>query len=339
MAEYHLLTIWRINAPLTEVYNAIHDSTRWPEWWPGAEKVEPIASTEGDGVNGICRFSWRGRLPYLIVFDIHATRIKKLVAIEGRATGDLEGVGHWRFSRRGSISIVRFEWHVRSTKWWMNLLAPLARSIFISNHVRLMTQGGEGLAALLRSPLVSQKSIDLMAQDQPPAPDHLRRHQGGRIDPAMVLMAGLFAGTVATLVQLALWWLTDVPLLPTLVRDAHLTAAIAMGPGILASPLATQWEVLMVATLIHFGLSVFYAIVPALIAGRLGALPALVVGSAYGLAIYALNLHGFTAVFPWFAVSRDWPTLAAHAVFGLALFGWCLLSGRRPPPTEISRRQ
>ena len=26
MAEYHLLTIWRIEAPLEEVY--------WPDWWP-----------------------------------------------------------------------------------------------------------------------------------------------------------------------------------------------------------------------------------------------------------------------------------------------------------------
>lgn len=34
MAEHHLLTIWRIEAPLEEVYAAIHNSQHWPDWWP-----------------------------------------------------------------------------------------------------------------------------------------------------------------------------------------------------------------------------------------------------------------------------------------------------------------
>ncbi len=334
MAEYHLLTIWQINAPLPQVYDAIHDSTHWPDWWQGAEKVEPIADCDGDGINGICRYSWRGKLPYPVVFDVRATRIKKLVAIEGLATGDLEGVGHWRFSRQGPVSVVHFEWHVHSTKWWMNLLAPVARSLFISNHVRLMAQGGEGLAALLQSPLVSHKSIDLMAQktqNQLPVPDHLL--QPGRLAPAMVLLSGLFAGTMATLAQMALWWLLDKPILPTLIRDAHLTAAMAMGPVVLAPPLSLRWNILLVATLIHFALSALYAIGPALLVCRWRTAQALAAGLLYGLAIYAVNLHGFTAFFPWFAVSRDWPTIAAHAVFGMALAGCCLLYCRRHRPT------
>lgn len=333
VAEYHLLTIWQINAPLPQVYDAIHDSTHWPNWWQGAEKVEPVAASGGDGINGICRYSWRGKLPYPVVFDVRATRITKLVAIEGLVTGDLEGVGYWHFSRQGPVSVVRFEWHVRSTKWWMNILAPFARSIFINNHVRLMAQGAEGLAALLQSPLVSQTSIDLttqQAQSHPPAPNF--RRQRGWATPAMILLSALFAGTMATLAQLALWWLLDTPILPTLIRDAYLTAAIVMGSSILAPPLVMQWEILLVATLIHFTLSALYAIGPALLVERWSTVHALLAGVLYGLAIYAVNLHGFTAFFPWFAVSRDWPTVAAHAVFGVALVG-CLLYCRRLQPT------
>lgn len=177
MAEYHLLTIWRINAPLPRVFYAIQDSMHWPDWWQGAEKVEAIAGRDVEGIDSIRRYSWRGKLPYPVVFAVRATRIKKLVAIEGLAEGDLEGKGHWHFSRQGQVSVVRFEWHVRSTKWWMNLLAPVARSVFISNHVRVMTQGGEGLAAWLQSPLVSQKSIDLIAKNEPPSLDHLHKCQ------------------------------------------------------------------------------------------------------------------------------------------------------------------
>jgi hypothetical protein len=168
VAEYHLLTVWRIEAPLERVYGAIHNSLDWPDWWIGAEKVEQTASGDKNGINNIRRYSWRGELPYPVVFDVRATRIEKLVALEGTAEGDLEGVGRWHFSRKGVISIVRYEWHVRSTKWWMNMVAPLARSIFIRNHTLVMTQGGEGLARLLKSSCLRQDNIDLMAEGAQP---------------------------------------------------------------------------------------------------------------------------------------------------------------------------
>ncbi|NTV95665.1 MAG: polyketide cyclase [Thiobacillus sp.] len=170
MVEYRLLTIWRIEAPLEAVYAAIHNSPHWPDWWPGVKSVEQIKSGDADGIDSVLRYSWQGRLPYQMMFDVRATRIEKLVAIEGAVQGDLEGVGCWSFFRRGGVSIVRYEWHVRSTRWWMNLIAPLARPMFIRNHGILMRQGAEGLANLLNAPLLSQENIDLMTETQASQP-------------------------------------------------------------------------------------------------------------------------------------------------------------------------
>lgn len=158
-----MLTTWRIEAPLEEVYAAIHNSPCWPDWWPGVQKVELVSAGDADGVNSVWRYSWRGQLPYRVVFDVLTTRIEKLVAIEGTASGDLEGTGRWHFSSQGTVSIVSYEWHVRSTKWWMNLMAPLVRSMFIRNHALLMAQGGEGLARQLGASLLDQESTDLLA--------------------------------------------------------------------------------------------------------------------------------------------------------------------------------
>lgn len=163
MTDYHLLTIWRIAAPLDAVYAAIHDTPCWTDWWPGVMKVETLAAGDTDGIDSVLRYVWQGRLPYRVVFDVRATRIEPQVAIEGAVRGDLEGVGRWRFAHAGAISTVRYEWHVHSTRWWMNLVAPLARPLFIRNHTRLMQQGAEGLARLLGAPLLSQESIDLTA--------------------------------------------------------------------------------------------------------------------------------------------------------------------------------
>jgi hypothetical protein len=321
MAEYHLQTIWRIKAPLEKVYGAILNSLAWPEWWRGVENVEQTASGDANGINSIRRYSWRGELPYSLTLDVRATGIKKLLAIEGQAEGDLEGVGRWHFSRKGSVSTVHFEWHVRSTKWWMNLLAPLARTLFIRNHSLIMTQGGEGLARLLKTSLLSQENIDLMADavEAKAVPGALRER--GSINIGLLLFAGLTAGIIATLVQIALWWLTQMPVFETLFRDARLTAALIMGSAVLPPPSTAQWDILLVASLIHFVLSIIYAVLPVLLLSRLKTGAALAAGIIYGLAIYGVNLYGFTMLFPWFTVARDWVTLVTHLVFGVALVG------------------
>ena len=327
MTEYRLLTIWRVEAPLEKVYAAIENSLHWPHWWPGAEKVEELAAGDADGIDSIRRYSWQGQLPYRVVFDVCTTRIENQVVIEGKARGDLDGVGRWHFTRQGTVSVVRYEWHVRSTRWWMKLLAPVARPLFIRNHALLMAQGGEGLARLLGSRLLSQENIDLMAESLPPKPESARARERGSVDPAMVLRVGIGAGVIAVVAQLVLWWLAQMPLAETLFRDARLTAALFMGSAVLPPPSTGQWDVLLVAALIHFALSIAYALILTLIFARLGGRlrtwPALIAGAVYGLVIYGINLYGLTAFFPWFAAARDWVTLATHLVFGFALAAGC----------------
>lgn len=164
MVEYRLLTIWRFEAPLKVVYAAIHDSPRWPVWWPGVKKVELVTTGDADGINSVLRYCMHGRLPYRMTFVVRATRIEPWVAIEGTVQGDLAGIGRWRFSRQGEISIVEYEWHVLGTRWWMNLTAPFARAMFIRNHSIVMRQGAEGLARQIGARLVSEENVDLMAR-------------------------------------------------------------------------------------------------------------------------------------------------------------------------------
>lgn len=311
MTEYHLLTTWRIEAPLEHVYAAIRDSPGWPAWWPALQRVEAVSAGDADGVGSSWRYCWHGRLPYRVAFAVRITRIVPLQSIEGVARGDLDGVGRWHFSREGKASVVRYEWHVCSRRRWMNLSAPLLRPLFIRNHALVMNQGGAGLARHLGARLLGQDTIEL------PAPPAQRKSP----KPAEVLMVGLAAGIVATFAQLLLWWLTAVPLAETLLRDAYLTAAILLGESILQGPLAPRGDVLLLATLVHFTLSVAYAIVPAGLAFPLRGGKALMLGALYGLVIYAVNLHGFTLLYPWFAITRGWSTLIVHLVFGCTLVG------------------
>lgn len=153
MTEYHFTTLWQIEAPLEQVCAAIEHSLCWPQWWQGAERVEEIDPGDADGLGNIRRYTWRGRLPYRLTFDIRVTRIRPLASVEGIASGEVTGRGCWTFHRDGDTTWVRYDWQVCITRRWMRWLARLAWPIFKWNHDIVMQRGGEGLARRLNARL------------------------------------------------------------------------------------------------------------------------------------------------------------------------------------------
>lgn len=149
MAEYRFLTVWRIDAPIDRVFATIVDAPEWPRWWPTVRKVEVIEVGDEHGIGTVCRYTFRGWLPYSLVFDVRVTRIEQPTALEGTATGELEGTGLWVLEPAGDTTIVRYEWNVRTTQWWMNLAAPIARLFFTWNHDYVMERGRRGLQRYL----------------------------------------------------------------------------------------------------------------------------------------------------------------------------------------------
>ena len=155
MARYEFLTTWCIDAPIEAVFDVLNDAAGYPRWWKGVQSVEVLEP--GDKTTGgeLARFSWRSVLPYTLSFDLRATRVERPYLIEGHASGELEGVGTWRLYEGPGTAIV-YDWRVRTTKRWMNLVGPLARPAFSWNHDIVMRQGGKGLAAELGATLLLQ---------------------------------------------------------------------------------------------------------------------------------------------------------------------------------------
>jgi len=155
MAEYRLTTVWRIEAPVQQVYDAICRPVRWPSWWWGVKNVVELRPGDDRGVGRLLHCTWKGLLPYGLTFTVQVVRVLPLVALEAIASGELEGIGRWLFSQEGSITAVCYEWQVRTTRLWMNVLAPIAAPLFEWNHNVIMREGGEGLARLLDARLIS----------------------------------------------------------------------------------------------------------------------------------------------------------------------------------------
>ena len=158
MAEYSFFSSWQLTAPIERVWNELSRVEYWPEWWTSVVQVEQLSPSSEPGVGALYRMRWRSALPYSLIFEVRTTSFERPRLYEGVSTGELDGRGRYELYEHADITTVHYYWTVRTTKPWMNLLAPLARSAFAWNHAVVMYTGGEGLANRLGVRLVSNRS-------------------------------------------------------------------------------------------------------------------------------------------------------------------------------------
>jgi uncharacterized protein YndB with AHSA1/START domain len=172
MAVYSFVTRWQFEAPIEAVWEAIRNYQSWPSWWPSIAEARQIRPSNEAGVGETVEFAFRTRLPYQLRFRMTTVRIDAPHNLHGRADGELQGTGRWRLASTTRGTQVTYYWDVKTNRWWMNLLAPIARPAFRWNHDQVIEDGRCGLARLLapgatRATVVAPMAESLAAQ----APD------------------------------------------------------------------------------------------------------------------------------------------------------------------------
>jgi hypothetical protein len=122
------------------------------------------------------------RLPYRLGFDIQVRHLQPPTTLEAVATGELDGVGRWTLTPDDGRTLVRYDWDVRTTRWWMNLAAPVARPVFTWNHDALMREAAEGLARQLDT------DLELPASESRPKQPMRALAWGGLLTVLLVLV-------------------------------------------------------------------------------------------------------------------------------------------------------
>ena len=161
MSDYSFLTIWQFDAPINRVWQVISDAARYPQWWKYVVSVDDLAPGEESGVGRTQRYRWKTALPYTLDFETRVTRVDPPHLLEARAIGELAGFGRWELAEEAGATTVRYTWNVRTSKLWMNLLAPIARPLFAWNHDQVMSEGGESLARELGARLLRNESVNV----------------------------------------------------------------------------------------------------------------------------------------------------------------------------------
>ena len=155
MKQFALTTHWHLDASIDRVWDALATPEDWPRWWRYVRRVETLEPGDADGLGSLRRYTWTSRLPYSLAFAMRTTVVRPPHALEGEASGDLDGKGSWSLQAIGETTRVRYDWTVAVARRWMERFAPLLAPVFAWNHDQVMRAGGEGLArhlgvALLR---------------------------------------------------------------------------------------------------------------------------------------------------------------------------------------------
>ena len=147
--DLHLVTEWRLAAPVETVWALIAAPADWPSWWRAVKAVETLEPGDARGVGAVRRITWRTALPYSLTFVVRTTQAEPMRFIEGRAEGELDGTGLWTFTASDGGTLLRYDWRVAVTKPWMRIGAPLLRPVFAWNHGVVMGWGEKDIAPRL----------------------------------------------------------------------------------------------------------------------------------------------------------------------------------------------
>ena len=165
-ADYHYVSTWQLRAPIERVWTAISDLDHLPAWYPAVHDVQTLAPGDDQGVGARVRYVIKGRLPMRLAFEGTITRVDPPRELDLGAEGELEGTGRWDLDQQDGLTSARYTWDVRTTKPWMNLVAPVARPLFTWNSKGVMREAGASLARFLEAPLVK---TEFTAPAWPPA--------------------------------------------------------------------------------------------------------------------------------------------------------------------------
>lgn len=145
-AQFQLVSHWHIAAPIERVWDALKATQEWPAWWRYVKSVQEMDAGDAEGLGAVRHIAWSSRLPYGVAFDVEVVEMMRPRRMQGRASGQLEGVGTWELTPEGDTTRVRYIWRVDLGTRWMRFMAPLAAPVFRWNHDGVMRAGAQGLA-------------------------------------------------------------------------------------------------------------------------------------------------------------------------------------------------
>jgi hypothetical protein len=165
-ADYGFRAVFELTALREEVFDAALAPERWLADLHHVRRIERLTPGAADGRGARYRTTVAAASPYRLRWEMTAERVVAPELIAWRAEGDLAGSGVWELEATGAGTRVVSTAHLATTRWWMNLLEPVARPLFVRNHDVVMRAGVETLAGHLDAEVRCFERGDLVTADR-----------------------------------------------------------------------------------------------------------------------------------------------------------------------------
>jgi hypothetical protein len=145
-ARYTFRTVFLLAADPDEVTTAVLTPEPWLAGLGHVRELEPLAPTRSERGPRYRVTVAAAVPPYRLRWELEAVRVVPGRTLDWVAAGDLEGEGSWQLTATDGGTEVVSTARLHTTRRWMNLLAPVARPLFVRNHDLVMRAGVDALA-------------------------------------------------------------------------------------------------------------------------------------------------------------------------------------------------
>lgn len=164
--RYHFITWIELAAGPRPIWETLARSEDWVEWWRWLKEAEVLDQGDAAGTGHLVRHQVSSPLRYRLTYVGRVTVAEEPVMSRFQAEGDLEGIGQFALEETERDStLITFHWLVETPKIWMNVLAPLARPLFVWNHHRLMDDFARDLANAMSAELIGVRNESVDRRD------------------------------------------------------------------------------------------------------------------------------------------------------------------------------
>ena len=155
MAKYEIITEWKFDEPVHEIFDLIREMNTWQEWWQSIKKVEKVVHGFEAGQGSLYHCVFKGLLPLKIKFTQVISGVVVNELVEGNVHGDITGFLNWEFSKKNDSTILKCHFKIHDSRPFTHFTSFLLFPIYLLNYQYIFKKGKKGLALRLKEKVLT----------------------------------------------------------------------------------------------------------------------------------------------------------------------------------------
>ena len=139
VTPFHFDRTWRFDVTTDRLWDAVSDTSRFPEWFPWLEADHLGPLTPGT----VARFRVDPPLPYRLHLVVTVLDVQDAALVDTAVTGDLQGPARLEVAPDGDGATARLCWTLEVRRAALVVLERVARPVMVWGHDAVVGRGLE----------------------------------------------------------------------------------------------------------------------------------------------------------------------------------------------------